>query len=173
MFKKSDANELAGMAAGKKPTARPTDLIRQQEATPIGPSMHISGHIRGRQDLVVHGRVEGSIDIGNGLLTVTREGQVDADINARVINIEGTVEGALRASEQIIVRRNASVRGSLEAPRIALDFGCSFSGSIDTEQVRDERSASGNDKIADFKSAIAISGAGNSVKSAVGKASPR
>ena len=181
MLKKADTNDFPATAPGRKPTARPTDIIRQQEPTPIGPSMHINGHIRGRQDLVVHGHVEGSIDIGDGLLTVTSEGRVDADVSARIINIEGRVEGALQASEQINVRRNASVRGSIKAPRIALDFGCSFSGSIDTEQAHDARSAERDDKIADFKSAIATSGAtsgatgggGSGAASAVSKASPR
>jgi cytoskeletal protein CcmA (bactofilin family) len=170
MFKKADAKHMAADIPGKHATTRPTTILRNQEPTPVGPGMHISGHIRGNQDLIVHGHVEGSISLGDGVLLVTSEGQVDADVSARVITIEGRIEGKLRASEQIIVRRSASVCGSIAAPRIALDFGCSFSGSVDTDAAQHLASAIKDDKIADFKSAICSSDA--PAKSATGKRSP-
>lgn len=173
MFRKTAAEGHAGGARNKmNATSRPTSIIRNQEPTPIGPSVHISGHIRGNQDLIVHGHIEGTISLGEGLLTVTSEGQVDADVNARVINIEGRVEGNLQATEQIIVRRTARVRGSIKAPRIALDFGCTFSGSIDTVSMQEIAPTAGDDKIADFKSAISMGGDAPA-KSAMSKGSPR
>jgi cytoskeletal protein CcmA (bactofilin family) len=156
----------------KNTTSRPTSIIRNQEPTSIGPSVHIVGHIKGNQDLIVHGHIEGSIDLGEGLLTVTSEGRVDADVNARVINIEGCAEGKLQATEQINVRRRARVRGSIKAPRIALDFGCAFSGSIDTDAAPNVPARPRDDKIADFKSAISGSADGPA-RSAMGKGSPR
>jgi cytoskeletal protein CcmA (bactofilin family) len=169
--------------------------MRNQDTTVIGPSTHISGHIRANEDLIVHGHVEGSIHLDDGLLMVTREGQVDADVTARVINVEGRIEGNLRATEQIIVtarvinvegriegnlqateqiivRRSGRVRGSISAPRIALDFGCSFSGAIDTDAAKDSAPATGADKIADFKAAISGTGSA-SAKAAMGKSSAR
>lgn len=172
MFKKSEAEDRSAAAQNKNNTLRPTTVIRNQEPTPIGPTVHIVGDIRGSQDLLVHGHIEGTINLGEGLLMVTREGQVKADVNARVINIEGRAEGNLQASEQIIVRRSAQVRGSIKAPRISLDFGCSFSGSIDTDVVPADTAAIRDDKIADFKSAIATS-AEAPMKSAAGKTAPR
>jgi cytoskeletal protein CcmA (bactofilin family) len=97
-------------------------------------------------------------------------------VTARVINVEGCAEGDLRASEQIIVRKTGRVRGSLTAPRIGLDFGCKFNGSIDSD-VRESAathsaSAVKKQNIADFKAAI--SGAGDGpARSAMGKGSPR
>ncbi len=106
------------------------------------------------------------------MLIVTREGRVDADVTARVINVEGRIDGNLRATEQIIVRRSGRVHGSISAPRIALDFGCSFSGAIDTDTAKDSAPATGDDRVADFKAAISSTG-GASVKSAMGKSSAR
>ncbi len=106
------------------------------------------------------------------MLIVTREGRVDADVTARVINVEGRVDGNLHATEQIIVRRSGRVHGSISAPRIALDFGCSFSGAIDTCAPKKAAPAAGNDRIAEFKAAIS-GGGGASVKSAMGKSSAR
>ena len=172
MFKKLIPEIEAGGVRARKATSLPSSIIRNQEPTPIGPSIHFSGHIRGNEDLIVHGHVEGTIDLGNGLLMVTRDGKVDADVNARVINIEGQAKGKLQATEQIIVRRSGRVRGSISAPRIALDFGCTFNGSIDTVAAQEATPASGDDKIADFKSAISNSG-DVPARSAMGKSSQR
>ena len=172
MFKKATSDNLAGGARIKIATTLPASTMRNQDPTPIGPSVHISGHIRGEEDLIVYGHVEGTINIGERLLIVTKEGRVDADVTARVITVEGRVEGTLTASEQIIVRRSGQVRGSISAPRIALDFGCAFSGSIETDVGENSSPANRDGKIADFKSAISNTG-DTPTRSAAGKGSPR
>ena len=172
MFKKATSDNLAGGARIKIATTLPASTMRNQDPTPIGPSVHISGHIRGEEDLIVYGHVEGTINIGERLLIVTKEGRVDADVTARVITVEGRVEGTLTASEQIIVRRSGQVRGNISAPRIALDFGCAFSGSIETDVGENSSPANRDGKIADFKSAISNTG-DTPARSAAGKGSPR
>ncbi len=172
MFNETDPKTTSDQARTENQPSSPASIMHTQDATPIGPSIHISGHIRADEDLIVYGHIEGSIHLSDGLLMVTREGQVDADVNARVINVEGRIEGNLRATEQIIVRRSGRVRGSISAPRIALDFGCRFSGAIDTDAAKNSALATGADKIADFKAAISRSGSA-SVKSAMGNSRAR
>ncbi len=172
MFNETDPKTTSDQARTGNQPSSPASIMRNQDPTAIGPSIHISGHIRANEDLIVHGHVEGSIHLDDGLLMVTREGQVDADVTARVINVEGRIEGNLRATEQIIVRRSGRVRGSISAPRIALDFGCRFSGAIDTDAAKNSAPATGADKIADIKAAISGTG-GASVKAAMGKSSAR
>lgn len=155
MIRKSNAGKrparmsASGAARGAAPGTRLAD------PTFVGPSFHVDGDIRGNEDLVVYGRVAGRIDIGDGVLIVTGEGHVEADVRARVINIEGFAAGDLRAREQIIVRKSARVRGTLSAPRVALDFGCAFSGAVDTEHEENPAPASDTDAVALFKEAIA------------------
>jgi cytoskeletal protein CcmA (bactofilin family) len=179
MFNKTDPGNNAGRSPTNMSAPGPTSILRNQDPTPVGPSIHIKGEIRGNEDLVVHGRVEGSIDIGEGLLIVTREGEIDADVNARVINVEGRAEGNLQASEQIIVRKTGKVRGELTAPRVGLDFGCKFSGSIDSDvrETTEKKSASAprEQNVADFKAAKSgiKDGPSRSGRSATGKSSPR
>lgn len=170
MFKKSEPNSTRADTGTEGRTATPALVGHKPEPTLIGPSLRIKGEITGNQDLVVYGHIEGSIDLGDGLLVVTKDGQVDADICARVITVEGRVDGDLRAREQIIVRQSGQVQGSIAAPRIALDFGCSFSGAIETDRAQDPVIVDSNDNVADFKAAI--SGTAQA-KSVVGKSSPR
>lgn len=166
MFKKSEPNTRLVDAGTASRAASPTLPARKPEPTPIGASLRIKGEIVGNEDLVVYGHVEGRIDLGDGLIVITKDSRVKADISARVITIEGRAEGELRAKEQIIVRRSARVRGSVAAPRVALDFGCSFSGALDTGQAEEPAETSDDDKIADFKAAI--SGTGGAQANAVG-----
>jgi cytoskeletal protein CcmA (bactofilin family) len=56
---------------------------------------------------------------------------VKADIGARVITVEGTVEGNLNAQEQIILRGSALVHGNIKAPRVVLEDGSRFRGGVD------------------------------------------
>ncbi len=172
MFKKTDRKNDSGKARTIIRSPNPGSILHNQDPTPIGPSIHISGRIKGNEDLVVHGHIEGSIHLGEGSLMVTREGQVDADVNARVIHVEGRVEGDLQATDQVIVRRTGRVRGSISAPRVALDFGCSCSSSVDTEAAEESAPTVREEKIADFKSAISSTG-DRSIQSAMGKNSRR
>ena len=155
MIRKSNGSARPAADGAERSVLGAATLKRLPEPTLVGPSFHVDGEIRGSEDLVVYGRVAGSIDIGDGVLMVTREGRIEADARARVITIEGTAEGDLRAREQIVVRKSARVRGKLTAPRVALDFGCAFSGTIDTNRAETSVREAGDDSVALFKAAIA------------------
>ena len=105
----------------------------QTEPSIVGPSMLVQGDMNGDEDLVVQGRIEGSITLKKNLVTVGKDGRVNATVNAKSIRVEGTVEGELRGKEQVIVTRTGSVSGNIVAPRVTLEDGCRFKGAIDME----------------------------------------
>ena len=106
---------------------------RTSEGAVVGPTVRIQGDISGDEDLLVQGTVEGSISLKSHIVTVGKEGRVNATVDAKVIRIEGTVEGDLRGNEQIVVASAGNVRGNIVAPRVTLEDGCRFKGSIDME----------------------------------------
>ncbi|ABI57818.1 bactofilin family protein [Alkalilimnicola ehrlichii MLHE-1] len=110
---------------------------RTRPTAVIGPSIHVDGEIRGDEDLVVEGKVKGSIEVKNHSVTVGGQGEVQADIYAQVIYLDGVMEGQLVASEQVVVRRSARVRGSIASPRVTLEDGARFNGSIDMDEQSD------------------------------------
>jgi len=105
----------------------------------IGPSIRINGDLTGEEDLVIEGRVEGKVDLKQQTVTVGQSGRVKADIFARTITVEGEVRGNLVADEQITVRRTGQVQGNLTAPRVSLEDGAKFKGSIDMEPKGEPR----------------------------------
>ena len=99
----------------------------------VGPSILVQGDMTGDEDLVIQGRVEGSISLKKNLVTVGKDGRVNATVHAQIIRIEGAVEGELRGREQVIVSRTGTVSGNIVAPRVTLEDGCRFKGAIDME----------------------------------------
>jgi len=106
---------------------------RKSGGSVIGASLFVQGDVSGEEDLVIQGRLEGSVTLNKNQVTVGKEGRVHATINAQSIRVEGTVEGELRGREQIIVTRTGSVHGNIVAPRVSLEDGCRFKGAIDME----------------------------------------
>lgn len=105
-----------------------------QRAT-IGTSITIRGDVTGDEDLLIQGRVEGSVDLKQHAVTIGREGQVKADVTGRVIAVDGRVEGNLKADEQVILRASAVVQGDIVAPRVVLEDGARFRGGVDMGDV--------------------------------------
>lgn len=99
----------------------------------IGPSIVVRGEISGEEDLLVEGRVEGRIDLRQNAVTIGAKGQLAAEVIARVVLIDGEVDGNLTAEEQIVLRKSGRVRGDLCAPRVTIEDGARFKGSIDME----------------------------------------
>ena len=160
MFKKHEAEDgrTEPMKHSSEQSMLPKTPIRTQAT--IGPSIQISGDVlvTGDEDVRIEGRVEGTISLSANILTVGKEGQIKATINARAIFVEGKVEGDLKSLEQIVVQSSGNVRGNIVAPRVTLEDGCKFKGSIDMDDSEPGAAhVSGqsgrNEKVADIKSA--------------------
>jgi cytoskeletal protein CcmA (bactofilin family) len=126
-------------AAAPHAALPPTVVTARREQAAIGPSISIVGDITGDEDLTILGRVQGKIDLPQHAVTVGESGHIEADIHAKVVSVAGEVHGNLVAGEQILIRRTATMLGNLTAPRVGLEDGCRFRGSVDME-TRPEKS---------------------------------
>jgi cytoskeletal protein CcmA (bactofilin family) len=137
MWKKDEPQETVS-----RPTQPPMPSQPQRSEAParpsavdgratIGRSITIRGDVTGDEELVIQGRVEGTVDLKQHNVTVGPEGKVKADISGCVVTVEGEVEGDLRAQERVVLRSSARVEGDVVAPRVVLEDGATFRGSID------------------------------------------
>jgi cytoskeletal protein CcmA (bactofilin family) len=138
MWKKSDLAEESNSQLSSAPQPPPTPApaprspaLAQPSRAVIGPTITIKGDLIGEEDLLIEGRVEGKVEFRNHSVTVGKNGRIKADINGKTIAVEGNVEGNLFGEEQLIVRQSGTVRGNIVAPRVALEDGSNFKGSID------------------------------------------
>lgn len=114
---------------GERTPLRPTDLQAR-----LGKSLVFQGELKGAEDLYVDGEFDGTIELGDHNLFVGPQGRVRANIRAREIVIEGTVQGNLRAHDRLQIRKTGSVTGDLVAARIVIEDGAYFKGSIDIDR---------------------------------------
>jgi cytoskeletal protein CcmA (bactofilin family) len=133
MWKKEeqDTERPAARAETAAAAQRPTRHASSSERATIGRSISIRGDVTGDEDLLIQGRVDGSVDLSDHAVTVGPDGEVKASIVGRVVVVEGAVEGNLRADEQVVLRSSAHVQGDIEAPRVILEDGARFRGGVD------------------------------------------
>ncbi len=135
IWKKSEAEETPAQPLSQ-PLPSTAPVPRNQphatkERALIGPSIEIKGNLSGGEDLHIEGRIEGKIDLKECGVTIGGSGRVNADISARTIVVMGEVKGDMYGEEQIILRQSSTVNGNLFAPRVTLEDGAKFKGSID------------------------------------------
>jgi cytoskeletal protein CcmA (bactofilin family) len=114
---------------------RPTPPAEDVEAPRIpvlGKTLLFRGELTAEEDVVLQGRVEGSIRHARNLI-IGPDGSVLGDVYASHLTVEGLVEGDLHCSEAVIVRATAQVRGNIFAPRVGIMEGATFNGRVEMD----------------------------------------
>lgn len=119
----------APVAAASPATA--PQRTRVDEASTISAGLKIKGEITGTSDLTVDGETQGKIRLTNGRVTIGASGRVTADIDAREIVVNGTVQGNLKASESVRLGPSGHVEGSILTARIGIDDGARLRGNVE------------------------------------------
>jgi cytoskeletal protein CcmA (bactofilin family) len=131
--------------------------------TVIGPETRISGEVRGEEDLIVRGRIDGKVQLTQ-TLTVEKGAMVQADVDVRHLVISGTVVGTVVASESVKLTSTARVVGDLASPRVMMEAGAAYRGRVDMGDIAAARAA---------VSSRAVQRPAASEKSAIRPAPPR
>jgi cytoskeletal protein CcmA (bactofilin family) len=100
-------------------------------STTIGRTVSIKGDVHSEEDLLIDGKMEGRLDMGQNRLTVGPNGTVRAAIVAREVDLHGIINGNVEATERIILRKNAKMVGDLKLASVVIEDGAYFKGSID------------------------------------------
>ena len=119
-----------GLMATDPDLPAPTDRLPAPAF--LASTLVVKGEVSGDQDLIVEGRIDGSLSLPGHRITVGRKGRIKGDLTARTIRVDGFVEGNLQGEEKILLSRSAKARGNLTAPRVLLEDGCRFSGGVYT-----------------------------------------
>lgn len=122
--------------ARSEPLVQSRNLQESPGRAVLGPGLELHGDLKGTEDTTIEGRLEGQVSLPENTVTVGPKGRLQAQVHARVVIVEGEVEGRIEASEVVQLRKTARVRGDLVAPRVVLEDGCRFQGSIDMESKR-------------------------------------
>lgn len=113
--------------------AQPAGRGSMSEAAVIGPSIRIDGDLRGEENLRIEGEVKGTVQLKGNSLVIGSEGRVRATVYAHTVDVEGLMEGDLYGAERVHVRKSARVKGNITSPRVSLEDGAQFKGSIEMD----------------------------------------
>jgi cytoskeletal protein CcmA (bactofilin family) len=101
----------------------------------IGKSIVICGEVKGSEDLIVDGRVEGTVNLAESRLTIGPSANVAANLSAKDILVLGQVKGNLAASGRVELRAGCLVEGDIRALRLAVEDNAVFRGKVDLTQA--------------------------------------
>jgi cytoskeletal protein CcmA (bactofilin family) len=97
----------------------------------LGRSVFIRGELSGSEDIFVDGQVEGTIQLNGNSLTIGPNGRIRANITAKSVTVNGSVDGNIEAGERTDLRKSAVVKGDVRTRRIAIEEGAFFTGKLE------------------------------------------
>ncbi|MFZ3210504.1 MAG: polymer-forming cytoskeletal protein [Terriglobales bacterium] len=100
------------------------------ETAYIGKSLLIKGEVSGSEPIHIEGRIEGSISLPGGHVSVGREGVVTSSVQAGEVIVRGTLQGNITASDRVEIHRGGNVIGEVVTQRISIEDGAQMKGSI-------------------------------------------
>jgi cytoskeletal protein CcmA (bactofilin family) len=126
----------------------------------IGKTVVIKGELMSHEDMVIFGRVEGTITVKEHTVTIGKDASIEAEIKAHCVVVEGQVTGNVEASEQLEIRPGGVVIGNVKTPSLVIRDGAALKGSVDMDADRpktkpspekEEEPATADDKNSPFK----------------------
>ena len=110
------------------------ETTKSGELANIGKSVVIKGELCGSEDLFLDGRVQGSIELRGHNLTIGPNGQVQANVNAKGVFIQGKLEGDVQATDRVELRKSAVMTGDIVTQRVAIEDGAYLKGKVDIQK---------------------------------------
>jgi cytoskeletal protein CcmA (bactofilin family) len=98
----------------------------------IGKSILIKGDVVSSGDLIIDGKVEGTIELGDHSLTIGPDAGVVADLVAKTVTISGNVRGNVMGMSKVELKSSASIEGDVTAPKFIMEDGAALKGKVDT-----------------------------------------
>jgi len=132
MFKK-DENKSPESREGGRPPARvepPAPPEGNRGVAVIGRSIIVKGEVTGQENLIVEGTIEGRIHLQDHHVIIAPTGQVQAEVEAKMVTIEGQVTGNVHAAEKVILTKEGSLTGDIQAARLKVEDGAYLKGTV-------------------------------------------
>jgi len=122
------------------PDVAPAPAARN--ASKISAGLKINGELSGDADVYIDGSVQGKIRLSDARVTVGPNGNVQAEIEAREIVVQGSVQGNMKAGEKAQLGASSRVVGNILAPRLGIDDGARVRGKAETTPPKKARESS-------------------------------
>ena len=107
-----------------------TSLPRDNWLGFVGDVVNFTGEVRFKSMLRIDGNFSGNVTSPDGTLIVSAGAQLTkVRIDVAVAKINGTVEGDINATRELVLGRTGSITGTVSAPALIVEEGAQFNGS--------------------------------------------
>jgi cytoskeletal protein CcmA (bactofilin family) len=102
-----------------KSKRRTIDKFKDRKTSIISRGIQITGSVKGAENIIVHGELEGNIEL-SGILLLGRTGRINGEITASNVIIEGDFEGKITATEKVEILGGGKYKGDIFTPLITV-----------------------------------------------------
>jgi len=120
----------AQAVARREEPAQRTNINRDNWLGFVGDVLTFKGEVCFKSMLRIDGNFAGQVSSADGTLIVSNGARVtEALISVATARINGTVEGDIIASKELVLGRTASVTGKVTSPTLIVEEGALFNGT--------------------------------------------
>lgn len=98
--------------------------------TVLGKSIQVNGEVSGAEDVIVHGKLRGSVSLKESRLTVGPDAEVEAELLVHDAIFMGQVKGNVTATGRVELRKGGSLLGDVNAARLSIEEGSAIQGKV-------------------------------------------
>lgn len=114
--------------------------------TLIGPSIEVKGDFVGGGDVIVEGKLSGTLKTEKDL-RVGPEAKIEADVEAENIFVAGQITGNIKARAAIELGEGSTVNGDIETKSLVVEKGAILNGGCSmNEETEKQRNKETEDK---------------------------
>jgi len=131
--------------SSKKDDKTDREFVGYSETTPrqvesgsfIGSTMKIKGDFKSDEDVTIEGNVQGNINVSK-TLTIGKNGEVTADIDAGTVRIIGSGKGSLHASDKVEILEQVRYYGDIKSEILVVREGAILIGDINKPEKEEK-----------------------------------
>ena len=102
-----------------------------ERTSEIGATLVIRGELFAEEDVIVAGRIEGTVRMEGHRLSVNQGAQVNADVHAREMIVSGQVVGSVTTLDRLELQPTADVQGDITTPVLRMMEGAGLTGDVE------------------------------------------
>ena len=96
--------------------------------TILAEDIDFTGTLEFSEPLMIKGRFSGDI-VSSSDLYIGKDAQVQAQIEANLVSLKGTLKGNTNALQRVELFSTASVEGDITTPDMVMESGCQLNGT--------------------------------------------
>jgi len=141
-----DAKSPEKKASERNDAGKPQDSLSSNgvgpsgNSTVIGENIFIEGLIKAEEDIIIEGSVSGSIIAKSHKMVVGKKGNVEADVQAETVVVNGRMKGTIIAFTRVFISEGADFTGFIKTKSIAVEDGSMLKATIELDKDLKEQS---------------------------------